>query len=219
VVPMRAGEERAVAATKTYVATLAVVAGLVARLADRLGGGVTWADRLGDLPSVLEAAATAAGEWVRGPGAACVGALAGSDEALVVSRGHNFATALEVALKLRETGRIFADGYSTADLLHGPVVVAGSEVPTLAFRPDGPAGAAVDEALAVARRAGARPWTVGGPEVAGRERALVVAPDLPEPLTPLAYVLPGFVLAETTARARGRDPDSPPGLTKVTRTR
>jgi glucosamine--fructose-6-phosphate aminotransferase (isomerizing) len=219
VLPLRAGDERAVAATKTYVASLAVVAGLVSRLARLLGSGAPWERGLDGLPEVLETAVTEAGAWARGPGAACIAALARADEALVVSRGHNFATALEVALKLKETGRIFAEGYSTADLLHGPVVVAGPEVPTLAFRPDGPPGVAVDEALTVARRIGAVPWTVGGREVAGWDRALVVAPDLPEPLTPLAYVLPGFLLAEATARARGRDPDAPPGLTKVTRTR
>ena len=219
VLPLRAGEERAVAATKTYVASLAVVAGLVSRLARLLGGGAPWDRGLDGLPEVLEAAATEAGAWARGPGAASIAALARADEALVVSRGHNFATALEVALKLKETGRIFADGYSTADLLHGPVTLAGPAVPTLAFRPDGPAGVAVDEALTVARRIGAVPWTVGGRGVAGWDRALVVAPDLPEPLTPLAYVLPGFILAEAAARARGRDPDAPPGLTKVTRTR
>ncbi len=215
VLPLRAGEERAVAATKTYVASLAVVAGLVARL----GGRAPWAAALGQLPEILAGTLAAAGAWIRGDGAALVGELARSNEALVVSRGHNFATALEVALKLKETGRIFADGYSTADLLHGPVVVAGPGVPALAFRPDGAPGAAVDEAVAVARRHGITPWTIGGHEVRGRDRALVVAPDLPEPLTPLAYVLPGFLLAESVARARGRDPDAPPGLAKVTRTR
>lgn len=215
VLHLRAGEERAVAATKTYVASLAVVAGLVGRLA----GSAPWASALERLPGELASALEAAGVWVRGPGAACVAALAASDEALVVSRGHNFATALEVALKLKETGRIFADGYSTADLLHGPVVVAGATVPMLAFRPDGPAGVAVDDALAVARRTGARPWLVGGRDVARLDQSLVIAPDLPEPLTPLAYVLPGFLVAEASARARGRDPDAPPGLAKVTRTR
>ncbi len=215
VLHLRAGEERAVAATKTYVASLAVVAGLVARLAE----GAPWAAGLERLPGTLATTLETAGAWLRDAGGACVRELAGADEALVVSRGHNFATALEVALKLKETGRIFADGYSTADLLHGPVAVAGPELPTLAFRPDGPPGAAVDEALAIARRRGAVPWTVGGREIASRDRALVVAPDLPEPLTPLAYVLPGYLLAESVARARGRDPDAPPGLTKVTRTR
>jgi glucosamine--fructose-6-phosphate aminotransferase (isomerizing) len=216
ILQMRAGEERAVAATKTYVATLAVIAGLVARLTE---GRAPWAGHLDALPAALAATLETAGPWLRGEGATCVAALAGAAEALVVSRGHNFATALEVALKLKETGRIFADGYSTADLLHGPVAVAGPGIPTLAFRPDGPAGAAVDDALAVAGRSGIVPWTIGGREAAGRPRSLVVAPDLAEPLTPLAYVLPGFLLAEAAARARGRDPDAPPGLTKVTRTR
>jgi glucosamine--fructose-6-phosphate aminotransferase (isomerizing) len=219
VLPLHAGEERAVAATKTYVASLAVLAGLVARLAAPLAGGAPWAAALAGLPDELARTLEIAGAWVGGPGASCVAELAGADEALIVSRGHNFATALEVALKLKETGRIFADGYSTADLLHGPVAVAGPDLPTIAFRPDGPAGVAVDEALVVARRSGTLPWTIGGSEVARRHHALVVAPGLPEPLTPLAYVLPGFLLAEATARARGRDPDAPPGLAKVTRTR
>ncbi len=92
-------------------------------------------------------------------------------------------------------------------------------MPILAVRPDGPAGGAVDEALAVARRRGAVPWLVGGHGAARDSLGLAVALDLVEPLTPLAYVLPGYVLAEAVARARGRDPDAPPGLTKVTRTR
>jgi glucosamine--fructose-6-phosphate aminotransferase (isomerizing) len=219
VLPLRAGEERAVAATKTYAASLAVVAALVARLADRGGARAPWAGGLAGLPGVLATALASAGAWIRGPGAACVATLAAADEALVVSRGHNFATALEIALKLRETGRIFADGYSTADLMHGPVAVAGPAVPTIAIRPDGAAGVAVDEALAAVRQRGGAPWIVGENEVQGRDRALAVRSGLPEPLTPLALVLPGFLLAEAAARARGRDPDAPPGLTKVTRTR
>ncbi len=215
VLPLYAGEERAVAATKTYVASLATVAALVGRLEP----AVPWCPALPGLPATLAATLEAAGAWVRGAGEACVAGLAAADEALVVSRGHNYATALEIALKLRETGRIFADGYSTADLLHGPVVVAGPTLPTIAIRPDGAAGRAVDEALVVTRRRGVVPWIVGQDEVAGDDRALSAAAGLPEPLSPLALVLPGFLLAEATARARGRDPDAPPGLTKVTRTR
>ena len=97
--------------------------------------------------------------------------------------------------------------------------VAGPDVPTLAIRPDGPAGRAVDDALAVAGRRGIVPWTIGGMEIAARGRSLTVAADVPEPLTPLAYVLPGFLVAEAAARARGHDPDAPTGLSKVTRTR
>ena len=219
VLQLRAGEERAIAATKTYVASLAVVAGLVARLAERSGAPAAWAPALGDIPEALDATLRTTGAWLAGPGRECVEAFTAGDEALVVSRGHNFATALELALKLKETGRIFADGFSTADLLHGPVVVAGPEVPTLAIRPDGAAGRAVDEAVAIAVRRGIVPWTIGAGEVAARSRALAVAVGVPEPLTPLAFVLPGFLVAEAAARARGYDPDSPPGLSKVTRTR
>lgn len=211
---LRAGEERAVAATKTYVASLAVLAGLVGRLAPE----AAWASALPDLPAILARSLDAGRAWLAGEGAEAVAAFAAADEALIVSRGHNLATALELALKLKETGRIFADAYSSADLLHGPVALAGADVPTLVPRPDGPLGTSIDEALAVADRAGAAPWWLGGPEVVGRPRSLAL-PQLPEPLSPASLVLPGLLLVEAVARARGRNPDAPPGLAKVTRTR
>ncbi len=211
---LRAGEERAVAATKTYVASLAVLAGLIGRLAPE----AAWPPLMPGLPALLAMSLDAGRAWLAGEGAEAVAAFAAADEALVISRGHNLATALELALKLKETGRIFADGYSSADLLHGPVALAGADVPTLVPRPDGPLGTSIDEALAVAGRAGAAPWWLGGPEVAGRPRSLPL-PSLPEPLSPAVLVLPGLLLVEAVARARGRNPDAPPGLAKVTRTR
>lgn len=214
VVDCRAGRELSVAATKTYVAELAAIALLVTQLAEQN----PLADALDALPGYLEEALTEGTGWLRG-GEAPIETLAASDRALVVSRGYNLATALEIALKLKETSRIFADGYSSADLLHGPIVLADPGVPILAFRPDGPMGAAVDDGIRAAGRSGAPLWVIGGREVAGRPRSLVLAPDLPEPLTPLVYAIPGQLLAEAVARARGLDPDRPPGLQKVTRTR
>ncbi|HEX8938550.1 MAG TPA: SIS domain-containing protein [Candidatus Limnocylindrales bacterium] len=225
--PCRAGEERAVAATKTYVAELTAVAALVAavevgeeRGAASDGHVPPLAADLPRVPDVLEAVLETSAAWLA-TAEPLVEALAASDRALVVSRGYNLATALEVALKLKETSRIFADGYSSADLLHGPVALAGPAIPTLAFRPDGAMGAALDESLDRARFAGARPWVVGGQEVAAAAtsaRALALPGALPETLTPLAFVLPGQLVAETVARRRGMDPDAPLGLTKVTRT-
>lgn len=219
--PCRAGTERAVAATKTYVAELAVVAALVAAVEaegrDQRDTGLAAA--LPGLPEVLARVLEAAMAWL--PAAEpLIEALAASDRALVVSRGYNLATALEVALKLKETSRIFADGYSAADLLHGPVALASPAIPLLVFRPDGPMGAALDGSVDHARAAGARPWVVGGLELAGDAgpRALALPADLPEVLTPLAFVLPGQLLAEAVAIRRGMDPDAPLGLTKVTRT-
>ena len=215
----RAGMERAVAATKTYVAELAVVAALVAEL--------TPPDPTGDLsaamvalPDVLARVVTASESWLARDDS-LVEALAASDRALVVSRGYDYATALEVALKLKETSRIFAEGYSSADLLHGPLILAGPMIPTLVFRPDGRMGLAIDGSIGRAREIGARPWIVGGADLAtrdGAERTVALPVDLPEALTPLAFAIPGYLVAESVARRRGMDPDAPPGLTKVTRT-
>ncbi|MDQ3871389.1 MAG: SIS domain-containing protein, partial [Chloroflexota bacterium] len=216
----RAGEERAVAATKTYVAELAVIAALVALLAD----DAALRDALKRLPAALADSLALSTAWLERSDT-LVTSLAVAERALVFARGYNFPTALEVALKLKETSRLFAEGYSAADLLHGPVALAGPPVPTLVFRPHGPMGRALDEAIARVAASGAPNWIIGAPdERRGRDAPpagphLVLPDDLPEPLTPLTYVLPGFLLAEVVSRRRGLDPDTPAGLSKVTRTR
>ena len=206
-----AGPERAVAATKTYVAELAAVAALVARLSPES----VLADGLKVLPEVLVEVLSAADGWLAAA-EPLVEAAVSADRMLVVSRGFNLPTALEVALKFKETTGIFAEGYSSADLMHGPVALAQPRVPLLAFRPDGPMGEAIVTA------AGSRVWLVGGRELAKRgagiHAALALPIDLPETLTPLAFVVPGFVLVECVARRRGMNPDAPTGLTKVTLT-
>jgi len=215
VLDCRAGPERAIPATKTYVGCLAVAAGLVAELA----AGNELRHALARLPAALHAALDQAEAWLEtGHGAALVGELAGTDRALVVSRGFNLATALEVALKLKEGCGLFAAGYSSADVMHGPMVLALPELPVIAFRPDGEIGMSIDLALRAAEQRGARPWLVGGTEVAGRPQALSLATDLPESLTPLAYVVAGQLLTDQLAARTGGNPDRPSGLAKVTRT-
>jgi glutamine---fructose-6-phosphate transaminase (isomerizing) len=214
ILPCHAGQERAVAATKTYVAQLAAIAGLVAALSPR----GRFSQALPRLPEALHRSLAAGEAWVAGPAEM----LAAIDRLLVVSRGYNLATAFEVALKLKETARIFAEGYSTADLLHGPVALATSEVPVLAFQPGGKVGPAIEAALARVRAKGSRTWEVhcGGPteKIQGNAATLRLPVQLPEALTPLALVLPGQLLAEAVTRRRGLSPDEPSGLTKVTRT-
>lgn len=218
VVPCLAGEERAVAATKTYVGELVALAALVAALRPRS----QLAEAMPRLVHVLERCLERSIRWIAGTDV--VAAFAAADRALVASRGYNLATALEIALKLKETGAVFAEGYSTADLLHGPIALAGHDVPLLVIRPDGQMGARIDTGMARAEAAGTASWLVGGREVEPRaaldeSTALALPVDLPEPLTPPAFALPGQLLAEAVARARGRDPDAPLGLTKVTLTR
>jgi glucosamine--fructose-6-phosphate aminotransferase (isomerizing) len=223
VIDCRAGEERSVAATKSYVAQLAAGAALVAALAPT----PALRDALPGLPDVLRACLAAAATAIHDD-AAIVAEFAGSERSIVIGRGFEFATALETALKLKETSRLFAEGYSSADFSHGPVVLTGPEVPILAIRPDGRMGPLVDEGIAAALATGSIPWLVGGATVAdapvaGQDRQRVIAlplpPDLPEALASLATILPGQLLAEAVSRRRGYDPDAPPGLRKVTLTR
>lgn len=219
VLPCRAGPERAVAATKTYVACLVTLAALVGAWTGR----ASLAHGLARLPGVLATALEIARPWVRDAGVTAD--LAAADRTLVVSRGYDYATALEVAIKLQETAGLFAAGYSTADLEHGPVALAGPDVPVLAFRPDGEAGRRIDGALERVRAGGGRTWLVGGqePPTVARDPSSGAHPlrlplALPPELQPAVLVLPGLLIAEQVARARGRDPDRPAGLTKITLT-
>jgi glutamine---fructose-6-phosphate transaminase (isomerizing) len=223
VIDCRAGLERSVAATKSYVGQVAAGAALVAALTPdrRLSGG------LRAMPEVL-AASLAAAETAIHDDAEIVAEFAASERSIVIGRGYEFPTALETALKLKETSRLFAEGYSSADFSHGPKVLSGADVPVLAIRPDGRMGPLVDEGIESARAAGGRPWRITGAEAEGRVAAgddpervvrLPLPADLPEALASLATILPGQLLAEAVARRRGFNPDAPAGLHKITLTR
>ena len=147
VLDCHAGAERAIPATKTYVGCLAVAARLVGELQPA-------SDLARALPRLAETLANVierSEAWLRdGAGGELVGELAAAERALMVSRGYNLATALEIALKLKEACGRFAAGYSSADVMHGPMVLATPDVPMVVFRPDGPMGPAIDEATAAA---------------------------------------------------------------------
>ena len=212
---IHAGQELAVPATKTYVAELAVVAAV----ANAVRPTSELDDSLAALPEALHDTIERARNWLSGPGTPAVDAFVAADRALLVSRGFNLATALELALKLKETCGLFAEAYSTADFMHGPLVLARADVPTLAIRPDGPMGADVDATLAAVAARGGRTTVFGGPEIAGGPEVLCLAHSLPEAVTPLLFVVPGQLLVEAVAAGRGVNPDSPDGLGKVTLTR
>ena len=223
VIDCRAGDERSVAATKSYVAQLAAGALLVAALAP----SPALRDALPRVPRILAETLDASRRAIH-DGSPIVAEFAASERSIVIGRGFEYPTALETALKLKETSRLFAEGYSSADFSHGPVVLTGPEVPILAIRPDGRMGPLVDEGIAAALATGSVPWVVGGPAVAAdapngmqpaRLIALPLPADLPEALASLATIIPGQLLAEAVARRRGYDPDAPPGLRKVTLTR
>jgi fructoselysine-6-P-deglycase FrlB-like protein len=214
----QAGEEQAVPATKTYTAQLAAMAVLAAALSGSpggSGGGGVDVGALGRVPEavagMLEVAPTAEKLAER---------LVGVDTLVVSGRGFAYSTALELALKLKEACYLTAVGLSYADLVHGPIAIVDADTPALLVAAgDGPM---VPEMTGLARRiaaTGAPVYGIGGdPGFAAACRAALPGPALPEHLAPLALVVPGQLLAEALARARGIDPDAPRGLRKVTQT-
>ncbi len=209
---LHAGPERSVAATKTYTAQLTVLSLLAAEAA----GAQALAARHRDLPALAERV-LGIEERVRDVARRC----RRFEECLVTSRGYNFATAREAALKLKETCYLVAEPLSSADLLHGPIAVVERHFPVILVAPPGRALPHLSMIAARLRRRGA------GSIVLSSDTALLRRASMPlgipvavdEALSPHLYVLPLQLLAYHLSRLRGLDPDRPRGLRKVTRAR
>jgi glucosamine--fructose-6-phosphate aminotransferase (isomerizing) len=211
VLPLAAGPEHAVAATKTYVTQIAAL-GLLAAYA--AGEGPSFADGIravaAELRSLVPALESRIGE-VALP-------FSYTGRMFVIGRGTEFATAREIALKLLETCRIAAGPLTATDLAHGPVAALDPLFPVWTIASDDEALQAVLEAAERARAAGATLVASGSAadQVAGAAYVLPV-PRPPHPLlAPLLSVVPGQLFAWALARAKGLDPDRPRGLSKVT---
>ena len=134
-----------------------------------------------------------------------------------LARGYLYAVALEGALKIAETTGLAASGFSVADFLHGPIAIAQPGTTAVAYAASGPVAQDVREAAARARHAGAQLIAIG--EAIGAADVHVAVPErVPEPLAPLVHIVRAQQLALHATLARGRDPDRPQGLTKVTPT-
>jgi glutamine---fructose-6-phosphate transaminase (isomerizing) len=206
VVDLGAGEERSVAATKTYTASLAAIAALAAEGDPELTRDVA---RLPETPAAQLALA--------GDAAAAVDAAAGWERLTVVGRGAHYATAFEAALKVRELAGIVAEAYSPADLLHGPIATAGPGQPLLAIAPSGPTEGSMRELIAAARERGAHVAAIGHDPALGDPFLELV--EVPEWLGPAVAIVPAQLLAVGLAERRGVDVDAPFGLSKITLTR
>ena len=208
-VHLGAGEERAVAATKTYTATLLTTYLLVD--AARGGSGEAAAG-LGEL-----AAATLGGS------ADAVSAAADRYRAIervvTTGRGYSSATAAEAALKLAETSYLGARAYSGADLLHGPVAAIDAGTGVVAVTSKGYGGEAMRDVVAAVGERGAEVLAVGSAAGEMPASARIDVPATAEEIAPIVEVLPLQRLALELSLARGGDPDRPRGLSKVTRTR
>jgi fructoselysine-6-P-deglycase FrlB-like protein len=179
------------------------------------GGAGVWVEALRGVPGAVAAMLEVA------PAAEALAERLVDVGTLVVSgRGYAYSTALEVALKLKETCYLTAVGLSYADLVHGPIAVVDDDTPALLVAAgDGPI---LPEMTGLARRiagTGADVYGIGGDqEFAAACRSALPGPSLPEHLAPFALIVPGQLLVEALARAKGLDPDAPRGLDKVTQT-
>ena len=211
VLPLAAGREQAVAATKTYLNQVAAL-GLFA--AHAAGEGRRFAADLHTTADLLEAAIPELEPQVRRLALpfASVGRM------FVIGRGTEFGTAREIALKLLETCRVAAEPLTATDLAHGPVAALDPLFPVWTIASDDETLPAVVEAAARVRAAGAT-LVASGPAAEALANAAYVLP-VPKPpsplLSPLLSVVPGQLFAFALAQARGLDPDSPVGLSKVT---
>jgi glucosamine--fructose-6-phosphate aminotransferase (isomerizing) len=212
VLPLHAGPERAVAATKTYLNSLAAVALLSSAFA---GDGA----RLGELRAGPELVRAQVARSLAD--AAEVDAYADADGGAVVARGVSLGTAFELALKIRELSGIPFEPFSSADLLHGPIAALLPGRPVLAIAPSGAALESMRDSFAKLRGRGAEIVAISDDDriLAGADKALPLVATLPEWLSPLLTVIPGQTAALRLATLRGGDVDRPAGLTKVTLTR
>jgi glucosamine--fructose-6-phosphate aminotransferase (isomerizing) len=212
VLALEAGEERAVAATKTYVNSLGAVALLFAAIGDDDAARA----ELARMPALLELQVELSSEELP-PLEGYVDAVG----ATVVARGVNYCTAFEVALKIRELSGLVVEAYSPADLLHGPIAAIQPGWPVIAVAPSGPAQASVADLLPAIAERRARLLVVSDDAelLAKADAPLPLVPGVPEWLSPLVAAVPGQVTAMRLARLRGLDVDRPAGLHKVTLTR
>jgi len=208
---LHAGQERAVAATKTYTTSLTLIAMLSAALAQ----DEARFEALAGIPAILDNVVSDADETIKASERyrymeACV----------VVSRGFNYATAYEVALKIKELTYILAEPYSTADFQHGPLALVADGFPVLAIVPQGELADELVEFLRELDRRGAELLVISS-----RQDALEIAQTplslptgIPEWLSPIAAVVRGQLFALGLTLAKGYNPDAPRGIRKVTLT-
>jgi glucosamine--fructose-6-phosphate aminotransferase (isomerizing) len=204
-VPLSAGPERSVAATKSFIAAMAAILALVAQWQDSVALAAAW----DELVPALERAWAKDWSAARAP-------LVAAQNLFVLGRGLTFATAQEMALKFKETCAIHAEAFSTAEVAHGPAALIGPGFPVLIVPPRDSAAAGIAEQIADFRRRGALTIVTG--EGFGGDIVLPMDSNLAPEIFPIAAIQSFYRLVNDVALARGRDPDAPPYLRKVTDT-
>ena len=203
-VPLCAGEERSVAATKTFLASLAALVHLVGAWTN----DAELLDALRAAPAQLEQAWAL--DWNE-----ALPVLASASNLYVIGRGLGLGIAQEAALKCKETAGLHAEAFSSAEVLHGPAALLGPRFPALVLGQDDDTREGV---AALAAELAAREVPVLGAGVGGRGVLALPTLSAHPAIQPLLLAQSFYRLANALSLARGHDPDRPPHLRKVTRT-
>lgn len=212
VINQGAGEEKAVAATKTYTSQLAAIAMLSAELA----GNSEMQSALGRMPEVVSATLHMNNAIAR-----VAERYRYMRDCVVIGRGYNYATAFELALKMKELTYIIAEPYSSADFMHGPLALIEHGFPAIVIAPAGVVLPEMQEFIRTLRQREAEVIVISDDDatLAQARIPLKLPQPVPEWLSPIAAIVPGQLLAMHLAAVRDYDPDHPRGLRKVTETR
>lgn len=203
-----AGEEKSVPATKTYLAeifNLYLFSSIIAEREDILGS-------LKDMPIYVERIIEEAFKID-------VTRFHFMDRCISIGRGFNYPTAMEFSLKLKETSYIFAEAFSSADFLHGPLALISNQLPVFVFLPAGPSYTHLAEVIETIKEKTKDIFIFGFEALDGKENIFKIPYNIDEVLSPLLFTPVFQVFANKLALEKGLDPDHPRFLKKVTITR
>jgi glucosamine--fructose-6-phosphate aminotransferase (isomerizing) len=202
--PLGAGPELSVAATKSYIASLAAIVQLVAAWTEDAELGAALAASPEQLARAFEL------DW-----SAAIARLTPASNLYVIGRGLGLGIAQEAALKFKETCGLHAEALSAAELRHGPMALVRAHFPLLLFTQDDESRPGVTQLASELATHGAD-VLVAGAEVTGTTALPSLAAH--PVIEPLLLAQSFYAMANALSLARGRDPDRPPHLSKVTET-
>ncbi len=213
VLPLWAGEEQSVAATKSYIAMLAALLQGVAIAAEN----AHLRECLRRLPDLLQASCQM--DW-------SIGAkiLHDQQDLLIIGRGFGFPVALEAALKCKETAALHAEAFSGAEVQHGPMALVRAHYPVLLFCQDDVTFSANTALMHKLYHLGSRtlailPKNLESADLAGMATILPLPPSVHGLLDPVLAIQAFYLMAAELAALRGYNPDQPANLQKITKTR
>lgn len=211
VIPLHAGEEKAVAATKTYTASLAALA----LLSSALEGNVERESFLKKMPQAMHQTLANVS-----PAIQHVERYRYMKHCAVIGRGFNYSTAFEIALKMKELTYVNTEPYSSADFRHGPIATIDHGFPVILVAPGGAVIDDIEELIQRLQKLQAEIIIITGKELEPHQARLAfhVPSGIPEWLSPLVAVIPGQLFSLQLTIEKGYNPDKPRGLTKVTET-